>query len=94
MADDLIKTLDNAASEMMAKALAAEDLTLAQETFKILAGWVERKAKLQPPKADKGGEKFRQIRETFHGGQRTPRSRGNGSAEAQGEPADGSSGHA
>lgn len=66
MSDDLIKTLDAAAQTMLAKALESENLADAQETFKIVAAWTERRHKLQPAPVSKGGDQFNKLRRELH----------------------------
>jgi hypothetical protein len=82
---DLIATLDEAASKMLEKAMASDNIADAQETFKICAAWVERRAKLLPAKPDKGGNRFNELRGQLTGtAQRATKRRGT-SAEAEDE---------
>ena len=62
MADDLIKTLDEAAAKVLEKALEGANFQDQVEAFKMVAAWAERRAKLIPDKTPKGGTKFDELR--------------------------------
>lgn len=88
MADDLIKTLDEAAQSLLAKAMASDSMVEAQETFRLVAAWAERRAKLQPVKPDTGGKKFNELRGKLNGpnGRKTV-GRGPGAQDEAEDPA-------